>query len=211
MGLSLFKQEPKIHMKRATTHTEIKILDLSWFGQKRELQILLSTNISPNIFELNNVADKVTPLILSSYKGEYDIVSMLCNHGADTNWRDSSGVTALMYASWKGHLKVVELLCVNGANINIRDDTGETALMKAVRQEQLKVVEFLCSYKEGANLNYNNKHTNETALSIAIWRGSENIVIILLKSGAHVSKKDYFMMVRRKLWGACQQTGRIYS
>jgi ankyrin repeat protein len=70
--------------------------------------------------------------------------------------------------------------------INKQDTGGYTCLMYASRHNQLEIVKFLI--KSGANVNINNKLY--TALSIAAYKGHNDIVEELLKGHVIIDDSD---------------------
>ncbi len=81
----------------------------------------------PDNAEVVNAFECWTPLMISAWRGEVDIVRLLLSQGEDVNMSDIGGHTALSRASWKGHLEIVDLLLQAGAEIVIGDDdTSDT-------------------------------------------------------------------------------------
>merc|ERR1719201_289860 len=60
-----------------------------------------------------------TKLILSTFKGQKDVVAELINYGqADVSARASTGHSALMYAAGEGHTDLMQMFLAAGANVN---------------------------------------------------------------------------------------------
>ncbi len=76
--------------------------------------------------EVVNVFEGWTPLMISAWRGEVDIVRLLLSQGDDVNVSDRDGHTALSRASWKGYLDIVGLLLLAGAEVVIDNDAADT-------------------------------------------------------------------------------------
>ncbi len=131
---------------------------------------------------------------MSQEKPDLDKISQIIKYGADVNYKNKKGKTPLMYAAEKGRKEIVNLLLENGADVNAADNFGNTALMYAakngdvLKENHAQIVKLLIS--KGANVNAGNK-LGETALMHASYCGkNEEIVNILVKSGAIASDYD---------------------
>ena len=92
------------------------------------VQSLLRLGINPDIQDNR----EATALIKASMKGHTDIVRLLLEHGADSNYQTSEGEggrVALITASRFGETDIVRLLLKHGAKPDIQDAWGNTALM----------------------------------------------------------------------------------
>jgi cytohesin len=58
--------------------------------------------------------DYWTPIHVSAYNGNLEIVELLLERGADTCMKDDDGLTAYQVALRQGHRKVVDLLRDHG-------------------------------------------------------------------------------------------------
>jgi ankyrin repeat protein len=97
-----------------------------------------------NKADINQQDEKgYTPLIIATYKGNYDVAQFFLDHGAATEKKDASGRTALMGVSFKGDDRDVELLLQHGADVNAKDSKGLTSMMYAVMFGRLSVVKIL--------------------------------------------------------------------
>ena len=127
-------------------------------------------------------------LIQAVQKGNFEIVKILVDNGADVNSSASSNTKALILAAEQGKLEIVKYLAENGADVNLRDYYNTTALMMA-SFEYLEIVRYLI--EQGADVNA--KNNNEyTALSQATLTGRFEIVKCLVENGIDVNSKDYF-------------------
>lgn len=69
-----------------------------------------------------------TALLRAVNYGNEMLVSLLLDHGADIDAKDSLGWTALSRAVVNGNVKMVQLLVHRGANVNIKNGNGRSAL-----------------------------------------------------------------------------------
>jgi Ankyrin repeats (many copies)/Ankyrin repeat len=117
---------------------------------------------------LKHGAFEMTPLHEASQYGHEHVATLLLNHGAEVNARNSSLETPLHIASQRGHLEVVRLLCNRGAHLNAEDFFGNTPLdLVFVENQELLLMgqidqnpirQFLLS--RGAQSNIVNEHFN---------------------------------------------------
>ena len=142
------------------------------------VELLLEKQVDPNVQISEN---GVTPLILASQFGHYQVVELLLKNGADPNIHNNDGLTPLILASQFGHYQVVEILLKNGADPNIHNNDGFTALIVASQFGHYQVVEILL--KNGADPNIHN-NDGFTALTFASGKGHYQVVELLLKNGA---------------------------
>lgn len=97
-------------------------------------------------------AQKLTPLIRASAKGDVKEVNALLAKGADPNRQSSlQGVSPLMCAAYFGHLEVVKALVAKGAKLDTKDRNGGGAVDWAVAGERDEVDKWLES--KGATIN----------------------------------------------------------
>ncbi len=68
-----------------------------------------------------------TVLSTAAFEGNADFVSLLLEHGADSDLRNLNGSTALLLASAHGHHETVNVL-LSSCNVNIVDDVGDSPL-----------------------------------------------------------------------------------
>jgi hypothetical protein len=94
-----------------------------------------------------------TPLHAASFKGHFDVVSLLLKNGADPESRDHQGRAALHRASQGGQLVIAEssleiarLLVNSGANVSVADKEGQTPLHAAARSGYHDIAELLRNY-----------------------------------------------------------------
>jgi ankyrin repeat protein len=100
--------------------------------------------------------------------GNFQIVKLFLDHGADVNTRTKNGWSALMCATSNGDQDIVRLLIEAGANVGIQAENGWTPLMLAASHGQDGIVNLLLS--KGATPSARN-NKGQTASDIALSYG----------------------------------------
>lgn len=70
----------------------------------------------------------MTPLIIASAWGHYDLVKFLLDEGAKILQKDKFGRSSLVMAARNGNLKILSLLLKHGADYNLGDSSKNTPL-----------------------------------------------------------------------------------
>lgn len=123
-----------------------------------------------------------SPLIKASYYGKKEVVEYLLEQGADIKATDYRGNTALLNAAYNGHTNVVEILLKNGAEINERNKLNWNALMQACVEGHFVTAKFLL--ENGSPTNEIDMEKGATALTLAKYSGSKNLIKLLESYGA---------------------------
>jgi len=132
-----------------------------------------------------------TKIILSTFRGEKDIVAELINFGqANVNAKAKTGHTALMYAAGEGHTDLIQLFLAAGSDVNAaveglaegderpsdydasRAMLGYTALHFACMNSRLRATAMLLD--AGADMQ-SKEHGGKTALEIALEAKSKHV------------------------------------
>ena len=100
------------------------------------------------------------------------------------------GRTALHQAAAVGNVSVLKLLMAHGAEVDAKNSSGETALHLAARFGHLGAAKYLISVH--ASINEKTKYTRATPLMAAAEMGHENIIRMLMISGAERDAKYAF-------------------
>jgi ankyrin repeat protein len=113
-------------------------------------------------------------------RGFQDLVRVLLEAGADPNGENRRiGATPLNEAVYKNQPKIVELLLAHHADITIKDKSGFSPLANAVRFDQPNTAKLLAASAD----------SNAQLLEEAIAKGSADMIVLLLNSGANVNAK----------------------
>ena len=107
-----------------------------------------------------------------------DMVQLLLESGAHTEWTDRQGRTALMHAV--GNPRMVEALLAEGADPDASDKSGSQALHLAVACGSIECVELLVT--QGARMDVADRH-GRTPLALAV-ETMDDAVEFLLAHGA---------------------------
>ncbi len=122
-----------------------------------------------------------TPLMVSSFNGNEEIVRLLIQNDADIQIKDNAGYTPLHLAAFNGHDNVVTLLLENNSDPNACSNFGWTPLIQAATRGHLGPVNHLIT--RGANVNLASKD-GWTALHKATANGHIGVVKLLLNHSA---------------------------
>lgn len=148
--------------------TQRSIFDISRDGTLEEITKLY--NKDSKIINLKN-ENGYTPLILSCYNSNLEIVKFLVNKVEDINGSSDYG-TPLMAAVVKGNVEITKLLLEKNADPNIKDANGTTAAHYAVMFKNYDIVELLVASK--ADFNVKNV-SNQTPLNMAALYKDEKL------------------------------------
>lgn len=104
-------------------------------------------------------------IIFGAAQGDYRLVELLLEYGADINSKNTMGRSALFFACKYGYEDIAQLLIENGANVNL-DDTCfyEAPLIEATKNGHQSIVELLI--KNNADITQKDSD-NKTALQYA--------------------------------------------
>ena len=123
--------------------------------------------------------------LVTSYRGNSQIVKLLLESGARVNDQDAAGHTALTMAAQLGRSDNVKLLLEAGANVQLANEHGWTALIHAVNssgsyhhENMLEIIKRLLA--AGAHVNAMD-HQGKTALD---YGSRPEITEMLIAAGA---------------------------
>jgi ankyrin repeat protein len=172
-----------------------------WIGAGGGCQLvqeMLDAGADPNALSLTTVhtgLSRQTALQAASRIGDYTLVLMLLDHGADVNRPapDEHGYTALHgICAWDPIRpeertrkdRIIQLFLAKGADVNSTNASGATALFHAARIGDLSTAFILLTH--GAKIDAVGKFyfTWRTALDIAAQYGRLDMVEFLLNAGA---------------------------
>ena len=128
---------------------------------------------------------ELIPMRIAAFEGHADILSLLLEHGADT---DGQGINTPLYrAADNGKLEAGQFLLDCGADINSRNGGGETPLFRAVFRGDVAFARMLL--ERGASIGIPDS-SGRTPLHWAVAKGSTLATQLLLEYGADVKARD---------------------
>jgi ankyrin repeat protein len=132
-----------------------------------------------------------TPLISACFHGHMDVVAVLVHHMGGEGLEETNvyGQTALHYAASGGHETMVAFLLSHGADAHSRDNNKTTPLMTACGRGHVGAVRVLLKLMGGQGL-HDTDVKGRTALHWAVYNCHEDVVRLLLISGADPTIKD---------------------
>ncbi|KAH7727098.1 Protein MEL-11 d, partial [Aphelenchoides avenae] len=180
-------------------------------GDEDEVEELLNKGADIN----TSTIDGVTALHQAVIDGNLEVVGFLIEHGADINAQDNEGWTPLHAAVCCGNLSIVKYLCEHGSDLTYTNtdkdlalDLAEDDAIRAYLEEQLKqrsIDADECRDREfntmmrdctewircGKYLDKPHAKTGATALHVAASKGYNQLIGLLIRSGADVHARDF--------------------
>jgi ankyrin repeat protein len=152
-------------------------------GRFADVRALLQQGADPNATVQDR--NRRSALILATAGGYVDTVGALLLAGADTEYKDNSGLTALNWAALRARNKVAERLLAHGADVNTSDKRGVTPLMYAAGTHNVDLLGMVIA--RGANLEAVSVDNKMTALLVAVENIDIETITLLLDKGANVN------------------------
>lgn len=141
-----------------------------------------------------------SPIIIACDVGNYNIVEMLLENGANINDTSECGLTPLMKASLYNYTNIIELLLSKGVDIHDQNTNGATAILYASLHSQKEAIQLLMAngasiydtIGEVGNNVYNTTFNQELKFILRKW--PITMVIIMLKELLVYSPLDYLLL-----------------
>jgi ankyrin repeat protein len=141
-----------------------------------------------------------SPIVIACDVGNYNIVEMLLENGANINDTSERGLTPLMKASIYNHINVIELLLSKGVDIHEQNSNGATAILYASLHSQKDAIQLLMAngasiydtIGEVGNNVYNATFNQELKFILRKW--PITMAIIMLKELLVYSPLDYLLL-----------------
>ncbi|MEO8275112.1 MAG: ankyrin repeat domain-containing protein [Thermoanaerobaculia bacterium] len=160
-----------------------------------------------------------SPLMKAARSGTVDIARLLIERGANVNWKDKESATVLESAVSSGDAGMVKLLLDAKANPNVVNHYKQSALSNAAAAGNLEITEMLLKAKakpeleglvltpmmfaafagnedlirllvrNGADVNFADRKSGQSALTSAISAGKPEIVKLLIELKANVNQR----------------------
>ena len=150
-------------------------------GDLATVKRLLEQN--PALLEARDEDEGVTPLAYAAGFGRMGVLEFLVARGANVNARDPRGLSALHLTVFTGQTQALRFLLEKGADVRATGPSGMSPLHFAAR-EGAEIAGLLVERKAdvGARDDYGN-----TALILAVREGAQDVVRVLVESGADVN------------------------
>lgn len=172
--------EIKNNVKRGCINAAIQTLDPS------RVKFILKLGVGN--LNVNDAYDN-PPLHYAVENYSIEMISDLIEHGADVNFRDSSGRTPFTTALCRQDNSVLELLLSSGASLEDFDIFGDTPLNYSCTFGFMSSVKFLV--ENGASLTSRN-FRGMTPLQSAIKEQYFNLISYLINKMDDFNNKDHF-------------------
>jgi ankyrin repeat protein/tetratricopeptide (TPR) repeat protein len=149
-------------------------------GNPEMIRLLVEKGADVNAGDENGIA----PLHSLASRGHVEGARVLLAGGADVNKAMPNRQTAIYLAALQKDLEMVRLLGEHKADLEHVDDYGRTVLVLASREmTSLEMVRLLLDL--GAHVNAADRW-QDTALTLAAWRGTGDVVNLLLDRQASI-------------------------
>jgi ankyrin repeat protein len=141
-------------------------------GSVEEMKVLFEKNANC-VNEVNNYG--FSPLILASYRGNFEVAKYLITIVKDINYQSPEG-TALMATVMSGNMELLHLLIDKKANLDATNKTGVTALMLATQFKNIEIITLLLQHNANKLLKDNE---GKTAFEYAVNTNNDAIIQLL--------------------------------
>lgn len=143
-------------------------------GSVEEMKMLFEKNSNcVNAVDENGFS----PLILASYRGNFEVAKYLITIVKDINYQSPEG-TALMATIMNGNMELIHLFIDRKANLDATSNTGVTALMLATQFKNIEIITLLLQHNANKLLKDNE---GKTAFEYAV-NTNNDVIIQLLKN-----------------------------
>ncbi len=141
-------------------------------GSVEEMKMLFEKNTN-----CVNEVDKngFSPLILASYRGNFEVAKYLITIVEDVNYQSPEG-TVLMAAVMRNNIELIHLLIDKKANLDLSSKTGVTALMLAIQFKKIEIIKILLEHKANKLLK---DIEGKTAFEYAVNTNDDTIIQLL--------------------------------
>ncbi|WAO91510.1 Hypothetical protein NCS54_00898500 [Fusarium falciforme] len=160
------------------------------------LYIAVERDLKKAAIELLNAGAQTTvadntndhPLHIACYSGNLQLAKKLLANNADVEAKGEYGETPLGLACRRGHADVVELLLNHDASTQVFNCSERTPLFAAALHGHVGAVKHILE-KDLSSLDKVESTNTWTALHVAIYKGHEEIVSMLLKAGSRLDMR----------------------
>jgi ankyrin repeat protein len=141
-------------------------------GSVEEMKALFKKDVNC----VNQVNDfGFSPLILASYRGNFEVAKYLITIVNDVNYQSPEG-TAVMAAVMRNNTELIQLLIDKKANLDATSKTGVTALMLATQFKNIEIITLLLHHNADKLLK---DKEGKTAFEYAVNTNNDAIIQLL--------------------------------
>jgi ankyrin repeat protein len=180
--------EVSFNIGNKTSVKNVQIMHyITRLGALPALEFIL--NNFKHLIDINQVDSRgCTPLLIATYFANLDMVNLLLQSGANTEYSAESGITGLYLASSKGYEEIASAYLRVGASPSKENKNAMTPLAVASLKGHVDLVKLLLSYTIDAL----NKPENAgfTPLMLATWKGRTETIKFLIENGANIEQRN---------------------
>lgn len=158
-----------IQVVRGAYNIDLNKVDSSFTKLHRACLLNDDTQVKKHIQKVDNNCHDSShryPIHLATVNGNFAIIKLLIDNGANPDVQDNEGHTPLIKSIECGHEHLVKFFLNNGADPDVSDMDNNTALHWAIMTESIIAIEALLSSKK-CNLTLRN-NKDETCLHLAV-------------------------------------------
>lgn len=195
-----------IQVVRGAYNIDLNKVDSSFTKLHRACLLNDDTQVKKHIHKVdNNLHDSSNryPIHLATVNGNFAIIKLLIENGANPNVQDNEGNTPMIKSIECGHEHLVKYFLSNGADPNLSDLDNNTALHWAIMTESIIAIDALLSSKKCDLTLRNNK--DETCLHLAVRSPLINTLTfdLMVKAGSDLNAKDQLGLTVLDIAQAC--------
>ena len=195
-----------IQVVRGAYNIDLNKVDSSFTKLHRACLLNDDTQVKKHLQKVDNNSHDSShryPIHLATVNGNFAILKLLIDNGANPNVQDNEGNTPLIKSIECGHEHLVKFFLSNGADPNISDMDNNTSLHWAIMTESIIAIDALLSSKKCDLSLRNNK--DETCLHLAVRCPLINTLTFesLIRSGSDLDAKDQLGLTVIDIAQAC--------
>ncbi|KAF4466261.1 hypothetical protein FALBO_6887 [Fusarium albosuccineum] len=179
--------ERGVNLNRPTSDGWLPLIHAVKAGTSVVVRRLLERTPNPADANQRDLKDEISALHWAFYYRYYPVASLLIDHGADVNEKNTDGWTPLIQAVRNGNGDMVWSLIKNGARINQMDSNGWSPLLYAIKNQSKDVIWLLIANKANTKLRGNNA---PSTLDLALQKAEYSIAWLLCEHGADINSLD---------------------
>lgn len=195
-----------IQVVRGAYNIDLNKVDSSFTKLHRACLLNDDAQVKKHIQKVDNNSHDSShryPIHLATVNGNFAILKLLIDNGANPNVQDNEGNTPLIKSIECGHEHLIKFFLSNGADPDISDMEHNTALHWAILTESIIAIDALLSSKKCDLSLRNNK--DETCLHLAVRSPLINTLTFesMIRSGSDLSAKDQLGLTVVDIAQAC--------